>query len=224
MTEPLLPDPHEPQPGRLSPNSDLLDALARDLIAHDYDLKHLIRRICGSRAYQFAIAPRVEHDLLAHSLHYRRLPQRIPPRMLLRMLEQITEVSAAECGVKAGAFGNPFNPFPFPGGRPKVGKCDLAKNQSYLSSALHLVNGNGLSKMLQHRKGRAARLAASDLSDEQVTEELYLVTLCRSPTPEETKVVCQHLGKVQQERKVRRYAVEDVLWALINSTEFLFLP
>ena len=151
----------------------------------------------------------------------RRLPQRIPPRILLRMLEQVTEVSAAECGVKAESFRNPFMPFR---GRPGLGKCDLVKNQSYLSAALQMINGNGFSTMLRHPKGRVSRLVASDLSDKQVTEELYLVTLCRLPTPQDTKAVRAHFGKIRHEGEDRRIAVEDILWALVNSKEFLFLP
>ena len=54
-------------------------------------------------------------------------------------------------------------------------------------------------------------------SDTEMLEEFYLAALCRSPTAVESKKLLAHLAVA----KDRRAAWEDVLWALLNSKEFL---
>src|SRR5262249_49075274 len=60
-------------------------------------------------------------------------------------------------------------------------------------------------------------LARGDRTDEQVVEALYLAALGRFPSEAETKTVTGHVAKQKDRREA---ALEDVLWALINSKEF----
>ena len=58
-------------------------------------------------------------------------------------------------------------------------------------------------------------------SRRQLAEELYLRTYSRFPTEDETNLVVEVLGEAKDPRG-RRTAIEDLLWALLNSAEFLF--
>ena len=68
-------------------------------------------------------------------------------------------------------------------------------------------------------KGRCAELARSDKTPEEIVEELYLLTYCRPPDAEERKICLEVFGR---EGVSRRQAAEDVLWALLNTPEFIF--
>ena len=60
-------------------------------------------------------------------------------------------------------------------------------------------------------------LAASALAPEQIVEELYLTTLSRLPTADEQALMIQAF-----ESGERTSGAEDVLWALLNTKEFVF--
>jgi hypothetical protein len=62
-----------------------------------------------------------------------------------------------------------------------------------------------------------ADLLAKEQTDEQIVAALYEKVLARKPTAEE-QAKCQRYVKKVGDRKE---ALEDVLWALVNSTEFL---
>ena len=62
-----------------------------------------------------------------------------------------------------------------------------------------------------------ARLLAEQPDDKQVLVELYLRCLAREPKPSEMATCLEHLAAVHD----RTTGFEDILWALVNSTEFL---
>ena len=57
-------------------------------------------------------------------------------------------------------------------------------------------------------------------------EELYLTALSRPPTSEELQVALAYLAKPpvagQDPVQQKRVAYEDLVWAIINTKEFLF--
>ena len=61
------------------------------------------------------------------------------------------------------------------------------------------------------------RLARTPL---QIVEELYLATFSRLPTPEERDIAIKPMATAEEGAK--RQAIEDVMWALLNSAEFVF--
>jgi hypothetical protein len=117
-----------------------------------------------------------------------------------------------------------------------------------MAQALHLMNAATTVEKIQHRDGRAARLAASELPPEKIVEELYLATLSRMPSDEERRVMVEAFSAAQTQTvarsgdratarhatarvpqqatqepvEARRAAAEDVLWALLNTKEFAF--
>ena len=105
-------------------------------------------------------------------------------------------------------------------GRPqRVITCECERtSQPNLAHVLHLVNGEVLNRKLADPAGRAAKLAAGKLSDDQVGQELYIALLSRPPSKEELAKVHEIVARAPN----RREGVEDLLWALCNSREFLF--
>jgi len=85
--------------------------------------------------------------------------------------------------------------------------------------ALHLMNSGHVHKKVTDDTGRAAALAASDLPPEAIIDELYLTTYARHPSAEEKQAV---LPEFSREGATRRSASEDILWALLNTPEFVY--
>ena len=74
-------------------------------------------------------------------------------------------------------------------------------------------------QQIRPRAGRAAGLAAKKRADEQVIDELFLATLSRVATDRERKLL---LAAFTEGSGNRREAVEDILWTLLNTKEFLY--
>ena len=85
--------------------------------------------------------------------------------------------------------------------------------------ALHLMNAPNLHQKVTSDSGRIAELAASSRSPREIIDELYLLVYSRSPTAEETAIGERIFAR---EGTTRRQAAEDLLWALINTAEFVF--
>jgi hypothetical protein len=90
-----------------------------------------------------------------------------------------------------------------------------------VTQALHLMNSPDLHRMITSDQGRAARLASDKgkKSPREIVEELYLLVYNRLPTDEERAI---GQGVFDEPKTTPRQATEDLLWALINSAEFVF--
>ena len=88
--------------------------------------------------------------------------------------------------------------------------------------ALHLMNAPNLDGKIRNENGRAATLAASKMSPEEIVEELYLLVYARYPRDKEMRTASTRIPPAGPPAKGRRSAVEDLLWALLNTPEFLF--
>jgi hypothetical protein len=205
-------------------NGPLLDALAEHFRKERYDIKKLVRTIMTSHVYQLSSAPTKTNaaDLRNFSRHYR---QRLRGEVLLDAITDITGVpetfTAAAPGTRAmelwtvrtqsvflDSFGRP-NPNEDP-------PCERMSETSVVQ-ALHLMNSPNLHKKVTSDAGRAAQLAASNRPIGEVVEELYLWVYSRRPTAAEAQ-----RGVALFEGVPRRQAVEDLLWALLNTPEFVF--
>jgi hypothetical protein len=86
--------------------------------------------------------------------------------------------------------------------------------------ALHLMNAPGVAAKITADGGRAAALAAGKKPPAEIVEELYLLTYCRPPTAAE-RAVC--VARFEKPGANRRAATEDLIWALLNTPEFVFI-
>ncbi len=210
-------------------NPELLDALADDFVAHGYDLKRLARTIATSRAYGRSSAFD-EADGDDRRNFARFYPRRLPAEVLLDAIDTVAGASEAFPGVPPGTravqlpddgFASPFlDVF----GRPKresVCECERSA-EANLSQTLHLLTSDEIQAKLTARDGRAARLAGDRRPDSAKVAELYRVALAREPTAAESGEALAFLAP-KGAAGVIREGYEDLIWALINTKEFLFV-
>ncbi len=207
-------------------NAALLQALAADFRDHGHDLKHLIRTIMASSVYALGSEPNDRNvaDLRNFSRHYR---QRLRAEVLMDAVGDATGVpdnfAAAPPLTRATALWTNRVPSLFLDtfGRPDANQdppCERLEDAAVVQ-ALHLMNAPELQQKLSSDSGRVAELAKSDKTPEAIIEELYLACYGRQPSADERGVA----ESLFTERKDdRRGAVEDLLWALLNSPEFVF--
>lgn len=202
----------------------VLDALAADFVAHGHDLKHLLRTICNSRVYQLAADVRPTVDVEGQ-LFTRRIPFRLPAEVLLDAINQAAGTQEGFANLPPGTRAialpdsNVDSYFLTNFGRPRrTSTCECERmNRLDLSQVLHLANGDALQAKLASPTGRVARLLAASATDEAIIVELYLATLSRRPTAAEQSTA----GEFLKSLPVKKEAVEDLLWTLLNSPEFV---
>ncbi len=207
-------------------NEPLLLALADDFARHGFDLKHLLRRVTRSRLYQLSSTPN-EYNLADTKDFSRAYRRRLPAEVLLDAVNDVTgatdEFNGCPPGTRAmetwsykvrshflDAFGRPNSSSDCP--------CERDVRTSVVQS-LHMMNSQGLQAKLSHDLGSVRRLAGSALRPEEIVAELYWVALGRGPTSDEQRLGAQAF---LLDGSTRQTATEDVLWALLNSPEFMF--
>jgi hypothetical protein len=102
-------------------------------------------------------------------------------------------------------------------GRQIVCECERT-SQPNIAQALHLLNGDFLNKKINAPSGRLEALIKVKKEVPAIIEELYLVTLSRLPRPEELQRAQQWVREAGNSRE----GLQDVLWVLLNSREFVF--
>jgi hypothetical protein len=207
-------------------NPALLDDLAKDFVAQGYDLKHLIRRIMQSRTYQLSSVPN-EHnvrDTRNFSRFYRRRPS---AEVALDAISQVTGTSESLQGLAPGSravqvWNNRLDSdFLDAFGRPNASAdppCEREGGGSVVQ-ALHLMNSKRLTAKITAPTGRATGLARGDATPERIVTELYLAAYSRTPSDDEMKIAASAFAA---QGATRQSATEDLMWALINSAEFVF--
>jgi hypothetical protein len=101
--------------------------------------------------------------------------------------------------------------------RDKTCECERTANPS-VTQVLHIANGDTVNKKLESQGGLVERL--SGYAPEKIVEETYLAALCRLPSAAEKQKVSALFEKASAAEK--RPLVEDLLWAVLSSKEFLF--
>lgn len=209
-----------------SSNDDLLKALAADFREHEFDLKHLIRTIATSYVYALSSTPNDRNvvDARNYSRHYRK---QLPAEVMLDAVADVTGVATSFSGMPPESRANQLWTHRIPSnfldtyGRPDENQdppCERT-SESTVTQVLHMMNDEDLNRRLKAESGRAAILADSDMSTDAMVEEVYLAIYNRFPTPDE-RLVGQ--GLFDREGRSRRESVEDLMWALLNTAEFMF--
>ncbi|MDR3406532.1 MAG: DUF1553 domain-containing protein [Chthoniobacter sp.] len=209
-------------------NPALLDALAQELIRRKFNLKDLMRTILRSHLYQLSSAPNEYNkaDTRNYSRSYRR---RLPAEVLADALADITGVPSDYPGMPPDsramqawsykiesptmdAFSRPNSSSDCP--------CERDAKPSIVQ-ALHLMNSRLLQEKLASKDpaARVQHLTASQLTPAEIVTDLYLACYSRLPNEEELKIAT---APFTAEGASRRTAIEDVLWSLLNSAEFVF--
>lgn len=206
-------------------NPELLAALGKHFVDSGFDMKNLIRTICTSQTYQLSAIPNDwnQDDKQNFSRYF---PKRLHAEVLLDAIDELTQSKSRFGGVPADFTAvalpdNAFNSyFLTVFGRPEASSaCECERSSdANLAQSLHLLN----SQEIQQKVGgpRAQQLAGDkERAPEVKIRELYLVAFSREPAPEEVTIAVEHLKKNEADPK---RAYEDIIWALINTKEFLF--
>jgi transcriptional regulator of met regulon len=85
---------------------------------------------------------------------------------------------------------------------------------------LHLSNGDTINEALRAEDNRIGQLLKKEATNAELLEEIYLAALARQPTVRESAELLSELAKVEDAQ--RRELVEDILWGVLSSREFLF--
>lgn len=206
-------------------NPGLLDALAREFVAHKFDLKWLIQTILKSQVYGLSSTP--SGDNAADTRNYARYySRRMHPHVLLDAIGSATGVPT-----KFDNFPDVKKAIQLPnetgrndfleifGRSQRVTPCECETSVApNLSQVLYLLNSEELERRLADKAGVVTELDKSGKPPREVLDELFLRTFSRLPRDSEAQAGVTQLEKPEN----RRAAIEDLLWTLLNSKEFLF--
>jgi hypothetical protein len=206
-------------------NGPLLAALANEFRRSNCDLKQLIRLICTSHVYGLSSLPTERNmgDRQNYSRHYRT---RLRAEVLLDAVSDVTGVGDSFAAMPADSRANQLwttrveSVFLDTFGRPNENQdppCERTTDTT-VTQTLHLMNAPQLHQRVTSDAGRAAQLAASQRTPAEIIEDVYLLVYSRLPDDEERKIGLTLFGEVNASR---RQATEDLMWALINTPEFI---
>lgn len=206
-------------------NPELLDALAKEFIKNKFDMKKIILLLVSSRVYQLSSEPTEfnKNDRQNFARYYAR---RLPAEVLHDAVVYLTGAKTGFSGVgdKARAIDLPHEGFgsyfldTFD--RPKrVTVCECERSTSAtLGQVLLLANSDEIEGKIASGEGRLAKLLKAKKSTTDIVADLYLNAYARTPTPTEMKRILDHVATYQDPQQ----GLEDVLWTILNSKEFMF--
>jgi len=212
-------------------NPDLLDALADDLVKNKFSLKHLVKVMVKSRTYQLSAMPNEfnKNDKKSFARYY---PHRMSAEVLYDAISQVTNSPANFQGLPTDKFAPnraimlPDEAFPsyfldvF--GRPqRISACECERvSEANLAQVLHLLNSQEIQAKLQRAGGRSELMVRDKRTDAEKVEELFLWAFSRRPTSQQMEVA---LTNIEANGKNRQLAYENIIWALINTKEFILV-
>jgi hypothetical protein len=208
-------------------NARLLELLAAEFMAHGYDIRRLERSILESDAYQRSSEP-CDGNLAHHGNFARAEPKPMMVEVLVDALNAALGVAGdfgpdAPAGARAiqlatnrafsGDLARAFRIFSRPS---RAAVCDCERpGMPALPQTLFLMTDGALVEKIKN--GRVKELARSGGSDAEMVEEMFLVTLSRLPEADEARTALDHL----RTNPDRESGLADMLWALINTREFI---
>ncbi len=197
----------------------LLRLLADEFRASGHDLKHLIRCICNSQAYQRSSRPlsgnENDKELFSHMVVKVLGPESIYDSLAIVLSIDPSARPAAPKGAAVKSKGPPLS--------PREEFIHFFRTRAEAAEAGEFSHGipQFLKRMNAEEFNNTAplisRLARPGTSREQVLEQIYLAVLSRRPSPAEVQLLSKYLAK----RDNAEQGYNGVLWILINSGEFV---
>jgi hypothetical protein len=194
---------------------ELLDALAADFARSGYDVRRLMKAILLSQPYQLSSR---RPDVAPDRLFARALTSPLSPEQLYESLvratglqdQRLAQPTKGDPKDVREAFLREFRP-PYEQPDPFA-----APGEATISQALFFLNGNALNQAVKAAL-RPKKNAAPETDPARRLEELYLSILSRPPSARESELLLKRI----QAKGGSSEAYEDVVWALLNSTEFV---
>jgi hypothetical protein len=211
-------------------NEKLLSVLGREFVSHHYDIRALERIILNSRTYQLSHVPNATNrfDKINFGRAYiRPLMAEVVVDMLDDALgtpetfgpEVAAKARAIEVGasrVQNGAVAYAFRIFGRP---PRTTACDCERAmEPGLPQKLFLMADPAMLAKLKTAEDRIRKMLKAKTSDEEMLEDLFLSTLSRLPSEKDRET----FARAKKESRDTPALWTDTLWALVNTTEFIF--
>lgn len=207
LVEPV-DDMHE---GNLATHPELLAELTAEFIESGFDLRQLCRAICNSAAYQRTSRPSPGNEQDA-TLYSHMAVKVLTPEQLYDSLLVVAPVTFDR--KRPGGNNDPREEFVqfF----RSEGDSNPTAYERGIPQTLRMMN----SAQLFTPRGESAilgRMIGPTTADSAAVDSLYLHVLARRPTDDERSIVDDFLA---EHPRAREQAFAELLWALINSSEF----
>lgn len=228
----IIHEPDDIRPDNPPANPQLLAYLEDEFVRCGYDLKHIYRRILNSRTYQqssiarcadsraaeaFACYPvrRLDAEVLIDALNgilgSRERYRSMIPEPFTYIPEEQRTIALAD--------GSITSPFLEMFGRPSrdSGLMSERNNRPTRAQRLHLLNSSQVYRKITQSGPLRELVRRTRRDDGELVRTIYLAFVSRPPTADEERIVDEYFGETP-----RAEAVVDLVWALINSKEFLY--
>ena len=226
----VIDPPDDLNPANPPSNPNLLNWLAESFVEHDYDMKWLHREIVSSQTYQRSWKPSINNheDLRNFS---RQVPRRMPAEVVYDVVKQAlaaseraqevrTDLTRRASGHLSMRLAGTYAMQVF--GKPdRAVNCDCERdNQPTLLQSVFLQNDPLMEQRLEESGWIAEVAQQGDAVDpERLVREAWLRTVSRPPTAKETSRCLEYLESVES----REEGLRDLLWALMNTKEFILI-
>jgi hypothetical protein len=183
-----------------------------------FDVKALVRAVCNSRAYQRTSRPVAGNAEAGPELFGRMAVKVLTPEQLFDSLTQVLGAPGQANpprrpgGAMAARFPNVTPRSLFVAFFKGDENADLTEYQAGIPQVLRLMNSPQLNNTTM-----LVPLLKSSKGQTEIVEHLYLATLSRRPTARELD---RSLALVRKHSDEPRQAFGDILWVLLNSSEF----
>jgi hypothetical protein len=194
---------------------ELLATLTEQFKLHGFDLKYLIKAICTSEAYQRSSVSLADAASIDPDLYSRREIRVMAPEQMYDSLAVILGPAPAGGGFGKGLKkGGPVTPRGAFITFFRVDDANPLEYQNGIPQALRLMN----SPFTNKAEAIAADITKDAKAPAEAIERIYLTALARRPTPAETQRMTTY---VNRPGTTPRESYGDILWALLNSSEFV---
>jgi hypothetical protein len=207
-------------------NPELLTRLGEEYQRVNFDQKAMLKIIASSAVYSLSSLPNATNanDHRNFSRHYRRLSR---AEVVADAIADVTGVPDQFDGMPPGSRAMQLWTFRADSelldafGRPDPNQDPPCERfpEATMGQALHLMNAPNIQTKLTSDDGLAAKVASENLSPEQMIQHLYLATYSRFPTTDELMTLVPLFD--QPDRPLRKI-LEDLLWSLMNTPEFVY--
>ncbi len=230
----IIHEPDDIRPGNEPAIADLLDCLEEELVKADFDLRHIYRLILNSRTYQQSSIPRSDHadaPRLFASYPVRRLDAEVLIDALCAICgpresyespipEPFTYIPETQRSIEL-ADGSITSPFLEMFGRPPrdTGLESERSNTPTDAQRLHLLNSTHIQNKIERSWRLRTLLKTTKGNRRLLVRSIYVAILSRDPTRTEMTTGLDYFAKSGLKLKD---AADDLVWALINSKEFLY--
>jgi len=231
----IIHEPDDIRPDNPPNHPEVLALLVKELAAAKYDLRHIYRLILNSSTYQLSSIPRSK-DPPAAGLFACYPLRRLDAEVLIDALCQVTGTTEEyhskipepftwiprETRSIALPDGSITSSFLDMFGRPPrdTGMMAGRNNASTAGQRLHLLNSSHIRKKIETGPKTRAWQRTAWRNPRKAAGELYLMILSRYPTPEELKTIKAYVDANRGQKGSN--PMVDLVWALVNSPEFLY--